>query len=479
MVLLHDWESSFMEEYRGVWFTPVNPDHKMSGILMVDKENSTIELKLYSQLRPDGSEFDQDPSYVVGSSNIILGELLSKEREVTLFSYNGGFLEEPTGIDLREYTYKADFAFFQHLFYSREDIKFKELTFKLSHFDAWFGGLSNWKKESDFLVHELRTNKKNVISLADGTVVKFERKLIRDYKGNSITSKSDCTVNIEFEDERSFWEHLNSIYKVEHFLHFAIGEPMTILDCKSDKNGLNDLPSKYWEYKKNGSLTRSLMVFSPENFDPDYLADRIKNWFKIYDQFSPCLSVFRHAVNPIWKTGSKTIEYTEFTNATLNIAQALEGFFKINEEIEFEEDQCKHKEQLKEIFGKIKKHKQRIGLTNNDFQLVVNQVLNKADKKVSLTFGKIIIKLCESQSEALSDFIPSQKIKQFSKDLTKVRNTLTHIDNKNVDDIIDRHENVFILFNCSQALFYALMMTKAGFSQSEIKDMLTKLKTFM
>lgn len=473
-----------MKEYKGTWFTPSNPDLKMAGILKVDKKNSIIELKLYSDRRPDGSEFDRDPSYRVVASQLILGEIHSIERTVTLFSYDGGFLEKPIGIDLREYTYHAGLAFFGHLFYSKNEIKFKALTFRLSHFDSWFGGLAHWDEKSDFQEPKLFTDKKMLIPLADGTLIKFERHLMRVRKGNSITSKTDSTVTIEFEDKRSFWEHLNSIYKIEHFLHFSIGEPITILDCKSDKNDFFDVPSTHWNYQKTKSLTRSFMAFNPNDFDENYLIDKVKNWIIIHDQFSPCLNTFRYAVNPIWKSGSKSLEYTEFTNATLNIAQALEGFYKIDRNISFEEEaevRCNNQERLTEVFKKIKNQKQNIGLTNEDFNFIVSEVLNRVPKSKSsnIKFREIISDHCKSQQDAVSDFINPEKIEQFSKDLTKVRNTLTHIDDKNIGDISTRYESVFDLFNCSQALFYSLTMDEVGFSQSEIKEMLTKLKTFM
>lgn len=467
-----------LKEYRGTWFLPDFPDVKLAGVLRISTDKSSIVLTIFSNIKPNGMSFLQDVNDRVIETEIIQGEIDSIERVVTLFGFNGKFFESTVGIDQREYTFKVDFAFFGLHFSSQESIKFPSLSYQIGYFGQWFDSYTRLiKNDSNPFNPKYRGDKLLEIPIKEGVKISLLRTAAAKEAKFDFEIKILHFVEVHFEQAASFWEHNSILHCFMQFLHFAVGEPIEIIRCFSDKFNYQKIVSNSWTDLDPVRDVSWRMPFTASKFSDEDLVERIQNWFKVHNKFSACMSVYEQAVSPIWLSGSKTLTSTQFTNIVLNVSQALEGFFRKDNDIDYQSIKDNFNRTKSTILKKIKNKKESIGLDNDELQFINNYLVPKRTKE-ECTFQQMILTLCESQKEALSDFLDKDSFHNFTVKLKDLRNTLTHL-NHDEHDKVSQGKLIFQLFNVSQALFYSLIMSKIGFTQLEIKAMLENIKGFM
>lgn len=326
------------KEFRGTWFLPSNEEQRVAGILIFDPINGA-ELELFGSFQEMGSIFitPQD-----NSEFIILG-LTSDSEPITLYNCfrirtNGKRFRKNQETGIPTIKYFANFILLGHHFKSEEDLKFNNLSFKLTHLES-FVPISGFKYKPEF---EDFNEKKIEISYQLPKSIDFEIDANCNGKINFSTFTPNLTIpqikmeivqDVEIEiiskEEISLESFRKYLSKFQNFVVLALYESThpTSIEFRSeqliiDYGELGKVPAKIDFFYKvsNRKIHKQKspfeMLFSYSNISSEF-STLMRNWFKKYELLEP-------AFNLLFDQFYNSSRFT--VNTFLNLAQSAETF---------------------------------------------------------------------------------------------------------------------------------------------------------
>jgi hypothetical protein len=312
-------DSKEINEYKGKWWLPKNPENKIPGTLKIDSFNELF-------LEIEGSFDNDDESEMDFRPEIILGESNQDKKEITL---------EECMIFFKVDHYHSKFfiqkAFIGKHFFNPKDIKFQEISVRYHNLDNWTASkyiwidseLSNSKKS----VYCINHNEPETISAKDFDI-SFSPIINQKLELNKLEISQKSFVKIESrENEKTFLEFTNLIRKFQDFLSFAIGRrtfPIEVcgISRKTDNQTWDVEVDIY--YSANGwdrdekTIHPIQMVFKFNDIK-EQLSDIICHWLDNYDTISSFLNLY-------FSTIYKPDAYLE--NKFLSMTQAIETYHR-------------------------------------------------------------------------------------------------------------------------------------------------------
>jgi hypothetical protein len=204
-------------EHRGVWWLPENPERRVYGVLKFDVTKDAI-LELFGSLRDGNASFLQ--------ADIILGDLNSGKPVTLLNCY-----EKNSQISIYGLSRSAAFplavlgvgcVFEGEHFHAREDIKFKKISFGLSHLGNW-AGLNHIKREGGkdriAFSYEIPDSIEAIIDDVGKLEFSFSAAVSHSFSSGTIEENIDISIESEEPSGFDFW--WRTVYILRVFFSFA------------------------------------------------------------------------------------------------------------------------------------------------------------------------------------------------------------------------------------------------------------------
>jgi len=310
-------------EYKGQWWLPNKPEKAVSGTLRYSHNDGAV-LELIGSFE-DSGEMHKMPRPVV-----ILGTS-SEGKDISL---HGCFLIQgrTSYPGFSTSSYFASTAFVGVHFPKIEDVRFRSINVRFSHFDEW-ANLSGFKidhsKEEDVVIRYKRPNDIRVdisgnYTIAITTRVTFPVFTLVQKKASV---EQQTIARIETVHESSMENLLSIIQHLQNFLCLAVREPVYVLNMQgeTETNKMTDMnyyPQVGIFYKSPyiseapESLLGLDMLFTYRDISTDFDV-LLRHWFEKADVLKPiCGLYFGTLYNP----------HLYLENQFLSLVQAAEAF---------------------------------------------------------------------------------------------------------------------------------------------------------
>ncbi len=460
------------KEFRGTWFLPSNEERRVAGILIFDPINGA-ELELFGSFQEMGAIFitPQD-----NSEFIILG-LTSDSEPITLYNCfrirtNGKRFRKNQETGIPTIKYFANFILLGHHFKNEDDLKFNNLSFKLTHLES-FVPISGFKYKPEF---EDFNEKKIEISYQLPKSIDFEIDDNCNGKINFSTFTPNLTIpqikmeivqDVEIEiiskNEISLESFRKYLSKFQNFVVLALYESThpTSIEFRSeqliiDYGELGKVPAKIEFFYKvsNRKLHKQKspfeMLFSYPNISSEF-STLIRNWFKKYELLEP-------AFNLLFDQFYNSSRFT--VNTFLNLAQSAETFH-----------------------ARLHDHTR---MDKKDYTVMKNEIRDKVPEKYhswlneQFAFGNHLNldtrlnELVDNYSNSLIDIIIKDK-KEFIQQVKDSRNYYTHysstLEKRALEDV-----ELMRLTEKLKMLLVSAFLHEIGLSKDKISELFENAK---
>ncbi|MBK5261609.1 MAG: hypothetical protein JJE17_03425 [Peptostreptococcaceae bacterium] len=439
-------------EYKGIWWTPNNPEITVSGTL-VYTENNGSNLEIIGTFNKSGED----------NYNIILGKTING-KDITL--HNCLTINE--SFNSNELTITNIFAhtiFDGVHFNTNEDIEFDEISCHYSNVDEWAGfecfKITNEKKGQ---VIRYRYPKSICAGIDNNYAVEVFAKT--SFSSSSFGQKEinivqKIYVKVKNKNLNSFEDHVEMVQHMGRFISLGIGEPIIqfemIGQSPANKREYDDniiYPDiKIYPYVKNESVNnrqvhRYNMLFNLKEIE-DHFEVHIKKWFDN-----------KELLNPINNLYFGTIYNREMflEQRFLSLVQALESYHRRtrnNSEVEDE----KHKIRIDSVLNSV--HREHREWLKSKLRYSNEPGLRKRLKE--LFAGIDIFENLES----------SKKRRLFISKICDTRNYLTHYDVTLRKNSFKDKELVAVCEELKVIILFCLLV-ETGLDTSYIKEKIKK-----
>lgn len=309
-------------EYKGQWWLPNEPEKAISGTLRYTHRDGAV-LDLIGSFASIGEMREMlGPLVILGTSSngkdISLHDCFQIQVQT---SYPG----------LTTSSYFADMTFVGAHLQEAEDVSFRSMNVRFSHFDEWVN-VSGFKiehtEEEDVVIRYRRPDDIRFAVGDDYTIAiiitaKFP---ILPFQ-NRASIEQQTIARIEATHETSLEEYRRVIQHLQDFLCLAVREPVCVLNMEgeTEANKMNDIayyppvgifyPSPYISEARE-ALLRSDMLLTYQDIRGD-LEVMLENWFEKADVLKPiCGLYFGMLGNP----------HLYLEHQFLSLVQAAEAF---------------------------------------------------------------------------------------------------------------------------------------------------------
>ena len=438
-------------EIRGVWWLPSNDSIKVPGLLKYNSKDGG-SLALF------GTLFDNKQQDV-----IINGESTSSDR-ITL---NRCILSNYTITNKYKYLdYFVPEIFINAYFTKPEQIKFSEIYCHYSNTQEW-AQLAGFKSEQDIFEHKLiltqKIPTKKEFKIEENTSMSYFLQI-----DNSLFSKEifkDINISqrvffsFKFDEEKTF-DAIEEFYirHLQNFLSLATANPIYPLEltAKTNQNTIKDGEDDYnplvriflhqgFRENPRRQTPHFNMLFLLKDIS-DSNATYFQNWFSNKELLQPTIGLFLGTLNNM---------NLFFENQFLNLAQSLESY---------------HRRKIK-----TKKY------TEDEKDLLIQNILNSIDQKYKKDISDKLKYIDEvslrRRIKDIYDLAPTifEKFynkKDFSHQVTLVRNYYTHLDTK-LKSEVDKID-INRLMDYLEITIIVCLLIEIGFDVPKINEMLKR-----
>jgi len=310
-------------EYKGQWWLPNKPEKAVSGTLRYSHNDGAV-LELIGSFEDSGKMHKMPrPVVILGTS--------SNGKDISL---HGCFLIQgrTSYPGFSTSSYFASMVFVGVHFPKTEDVRFRSMNVRFSHFDEWanMSGIKiDHSDEEDVVIRYRRPNDIRVAVGDDFTIAITTRAtfptLTLVQKKASV--EQQMIVRIETVHEASIEGYHSIIQHLQNFLCLAVREPVHVLNMEgeTEANKMNDLayyPPVGIFYKSPyisetpESLLGWDMLFTYQDISADFEV-LLRNWFEKADVLKPICGLYFGVLN-------NPLQYLE--NQFLSLVQAAEAF---------------------------------------------------------------------------------------------------------------------------------------------------------
>jgi hypothetical protein len=312
-------------EYKGQWWLPNKPEESVSGTLRYSHNDGAV-LELIGSFE-DSEEMHKMPKPVV-----IVGNS-SNGKDISL---HGCFLIQARTSypGFSTSSYFASTVFVGVHFPKTEDVRFRSMNVRFSHFDEW-ADLSGFKfdhsEEEDVIIRYKRPNDIRVDISGDFTITITTRVMLPTFTRvqKKASVEQQMIARIETVHETPIEGYHSIIQHLQNFLCLAVRGPVHVLNMEgeTEANKMNDMAY----YPPVGIFYRSPyiseapeallgwdMLFTYQDICADFEV-LLRNWFEKADVLKPICGLYFGILN-------NPFQYLE--NQFLSLVQAAEAFHR-------------------------------------------------------------------------------------------------------------------------------------------------------
>jgi len=284
-------------QYRGLWWLPHDPETTVSGTLTYTPGDGVVLDVIGSLVGTEEMREMRGPPVILGTS--------SNGKDISLH----GCLPvqmQTSHAGVTTSSYLAEVAFVGVHFENAEDVSFRSMNVRFSHFDEWAnmsGFTVERSEEGDQIIryrrpHDIRVRVADDCAIIITTIATFPLLLLE----NRAAIEQQTIARIEATRETSLEGYRTVIRRLQDFLSLAAREPVCVLRIEAETEANRMLEPAY--YPPVGVFYRSShvpqarqplrgwhMLFTYEDISGD-LEVLLRNWFEKADQLEPVWGLY-------------------------------------------------------------------------------------------------------------------------------------------------------------------------------------------
>ena len=322
-------------EFEGQWFLPNNPEHRLQGVLKVDKDEGIV-LKLYGNFDNNSPipNLNHEEALILG----VTGKLAKITLKRCLLIKSEGARVNKNGESSVGNSYYSILYILENFHFSKvEDITFKNISAQIMYLDEWVG-ISGFIRQSPIDMIESEKNKKKTFSinyeLPDNIIFPINENVTGSFNfnvtipGTKIFDKKlelSQNVEIRFDSKKELLieECIKLIVTFQNFLILALYKktaPLKVKLLTEDSERKKIVITLYFNisytYNEEDGISFRDMIFDYRSIKDEF-PKLIQDWYLKYDQLEPSFNlIFHHFYN----------DESLNQNTFLNFAQAAETF---------------------------------------------------------------------------------------------------------------------------------------------------------
>lgn len=413
----------------GEWWLPQNPDNRLSGYLIYDKQKGFL-LSLIGEFKEDfSSKSSKQPSIIVGYTKehgeVTLFRCILNDAPTTGRKISGGMWLEFTVS-----TFNPQYIFLGAPFQTVDEIQFKKMYVRFTNFEEWvetsgFSFPTLRKSSTTPYPFEMAYKKPDDIKIQlnenCSLTIHFSFKFPSlNYVQKEVNCEQATSLLIEFNEMTPLEEFLKISHVFKNFLSFATKNPEYIIEMRGitkssykdrDKEEITEdlsveIKTEYFE--KDEKFRRVLppqMLFSYKALSPKTELIVLK-WFEITEKYEPVFNLF---------FSTSHSEKLSLENKFLNYMQAIEAYHR-RAFVNIVENPVDHKKKIDGILSAV----------SEENKTWVSQKLQYSNEKnLKTRLNEIFIK----NVKIISPFFENEKeCRKFIRTVVNVRNDFTHWD---------------------------------------------------
>ena len=440
--------------HTGVWFTPENPDNRLSGTLSFDLQTG-IELELVGTLVASRSHDNiHEPKFILG--------LTTDGKTITLYrSFESSRSMHLPGMPTCKYVvlYVLSGAHFER----DEDFVFHSVRGRLRNLETWISKYGFSVVETDFTTKTTKVEYTlpNSVEFSIRPTVKgklnFTSSVPSSPYTNSVTIEQKAEVIIEHEKAISFEGILDDFFHFQNFLTlgtFEASHPLVIrLSNRDLQEELNEeisqpvLVQVFFQYSIAVRPARNRIhwefLFHYHDI-ADTFGTIVQGWYMNHTTLRPVTDLL---FDSFYKSGT----FTE--NMFLNICQALETFHR-----RFRKNEVRPKGDHERMIGEI------VETTSAEHKDWLKGRLHFSNEP---TLHARLDELIEELSNNTVKKIITDK-EAFIKEVKNSRNYYTHYD-KSTERKAKKGAELFTLTEKLKVVLVCAVLKQTGFSADQIE----------
>jgi hypothetical protein len=347
--------------YRGLWWTPSDPDEKLNGTLTITKGEPILELVGHFGRRLlSASKTERAYSLDLADQERILG-LTTDGKDVTLVDCSeapvGNTISFP-GIEVG--AYRARVAIFGHAFGEGDPIEFNAVEIRASELEKWVGYTPfpvkrHEERRGAVIDFALPDDMEFRLTNGDQATLKFEMRT--DGLGvvtTEATLRFTAWLGLRFVERRDLAGVTSAVWRLRNFLSLALGRTQTILAVDAYRDDLVD--------RTGHRITLHLFYGIPFNPEPpkrgtlpweilftfgrvrEHLGATLTAWLEHHDLYEPVFGLyFGTLYNPSTYREQRFLAY----------AQAIETYDRLKRPKARRRPKDEHKAMLAEIYAGV------------------------------------------------------------------------------------------------------------------------------
>jgi hypothetical protein len=456
--------------YRGLWWTPSDPDEKLNGTLTITKGEPILELVGHFGRRLlSASETERAYSLDLADQERILG-LTTDGKDVTLVDCSeapvGNTISFP-GIEVG--AYRARVAIIGHAFGDGDPIEFNAVEMRASELEKWVGytpfpAKRHEERRGGVIDFALPDDMEFGLTNGDQATLKFEMRT--DGLGvvtTEATLRFAAWLGLRFAERRDLAGVTSAVWRLRNFLSLALGRTQTILAVDAYRDDLAD--------RTGHRITLHLFYGIPFNPEPPKRGT-LTAWLEHHDLYEPVFGLyFGTLYNPSVYREQRFSAY----------AQAIETYDRLKRPKARKRPKAEHNAMLNEIYtGVPAEHldwlKDQLAWSNHlvlaeRIEFVLNVCPNVAARVVGPDDAPLTL-------ETRGDDEPETAAEAFVRFARDTRNYYTHYDPSIKKKAATEPGEMHRLTIQLRAVLETAFLLDLGFSCEEIEDSLHRSRRF-
>ncbi len=265
------------DDLRGIWNTPENADHRIFGVFDFNEGGSSLKLN---------GNFDIEDDVLI---ELIHGWDFNGNK-ITIF--DSWLVDVEYFAELDCVTYFQSYSIIGGHYDSRDELRIKELDFEFSELYSWLeSDISLERSSKGFTITNPPDNYKDICLDFGRLEVYFE--CINNSMHNEINIQWKPRIKLIFSDSFTFNESISILDKLTRYFEFVTGKFISVnrIKCKDlDASELLILIGETINTSRNNYRDITLSYSQLER----NLEVSLNNWFIIYDDYMPIISIYLH-----------------------------------------------------------------------------------------------------------------------------------------------------------------------------------------
>ncbi len=334
----------------GSFWLPSNENNKLPGLLSIE-DGGNISIAFLGLLEEEREQWSVD---------IILGDIESEGKVTLVNCYYPKSKNYGHGIQYKNII-KAEYAFLGAYFFTKDELKFNELTFKVEGLNSWSGISGINIDHADNILHptiSYTKPEKVEIDIDSDFKLSLEFYINQTMAFHALGANDHAEIHqdtywrIHSDENREFINSFDIAKKITNLMIFAIDKPICIEKISVQNSNIHEICLN----EKEMDIPKSIQVFTSQTLcndvideihwndmlfryrDIENISTLIPRWLEMYSVIDPSLDLYFSV-----KFSKNKYEKSQF----LILIQAIEAFYN---RLNPKEEKNTLKSKLKDLF---------------------------------------------------------------------------------------------------------------------------------